>query len=160
MISYEELFDKVEALQNLLVAHATGDPEKTKSTNNSEPSCWRNRSYEIDSHASCLWAGATLAWRPHTRLEAQSPRWWRVQRTVGVSSATEQSCCALVPSYAKGGLRLEGSPGRDRLGRGAAHVPGCAYRRWGRSQSRGLSNGSGSGIHGLGVHGRSETPSQ
>jgi len=27
MISYEELFDKVEALQNLLVAHATGDPE-------------------------------------------------------------------------------------------------------------------------------------
>jgi hypothetical protein len=34
-----------------------------------------------------LWSGAHLTWLHHTRIEAQSPLRWRVQRTVGVSSA-------------------------------------------------------------------------
>src|SRR5215831_17711710 len=52
-----------------------------------------------------LGSGAPLAWRHHTRLEAQSPREGRVPRTVGLSAAASKSCCALRPSSAQGGLR-------------------------------------------------------
>jgi hypothetical protein len=36
---------------------------------------------------SFLWSGAHLAWLHQTRIEAQSPLGWRVQRTMSVFSA-------------------------------------------------------------------------
>ena len=44
------------------------------------------------------------------------------------SSATEKSCCALIPSYAKGPLRVLGAPVSVRLGGGAAHANLWAFQ--------------------------------
>jgi hypothetical protein len=64
---------------------------------------WRNAAgvCAVDSQSRVLTrlpdAGGNPAWRRHTRMEALSPPWWRMQRTVGVDPLRPRN--AAVPSY-------------------------------------------------------------
>src|SRR5262249_4967352 len=99
-----------------------------------------------------LCTGANPTWLHQTRLEAPSPRAWRVQRTVeGILCDLEIILCPHAGLFKRLAEQwLFASEGQAR-GRGSTRVLCATPRRMWRRQSGGPIKRQGSGIPGLGT---------